>query len=175
MTKQAAGNLPARMSPQSHPLTGAATIAVGGDAPAYLSRTCGCGCGKTVTVVMHRGGAKQGRVFGQPVAFVHGHNARITRPFVVDPVTGCWLWIASLDKDGYGWSFRDGKRRRAHRDYYERAHGPIPPGMVLDHRCPLGPERRCVNPDHLAVCTNAENVRRGHEARREREEWGNGG
>ena len=46
----------------------------------------------------------------------------------------------------------------AHRWMYERAVGPIPAGYVIDHLC-CNPS--CVNPAHLEVVTQAENVHRG--------------
>lgn len=46
----------------------------------------------------------------------------------------------------------------AHRLAYERAFGPIPTGMQIDHLCRV---RECVNPDHLEVVSHTENVRRG--------------
>lgn len=164
--------MPPEREPQDHELTGSAIIRMSGDSPpVYLSRLCACGCGRTVNVVMVKG-ESQGRFVGQPVQFIQGHNRRIKEPYVIDHVTGCWVWIASLDKDGYGWSYRDGKRWRAHRDYWERYRGPIPEGLTLDHRCPHGPNRACVNPWHLEPCTNLENVMGGWErrwARREEE------
>jgi hypothetical protein len=76
----------------------------------------------------------------------------------------CWLWIGSLDKDGYpGWFWLSGNkrtgyiRRRAHRFAYELFKGPIPTGLVIDHLC-LTPA--CVNPDHLEAVTVHENTMR---------------
>jgi hypothetical protein len=69
----------------------------------------------------------------------------------------CWFWIGSKGRGGYG-SFRvDGKNRLAHRVAYELARGTIPPGMTVDHLCRIP---ACVNPDHLELCSLAENVRR---------------
>jgi hypothetical protein len=41
---------------------------------------------------------------------------------------------------------------------YEDKYGPVPEGLVLDHKCRV---RICCNPEHLEAITNEENVRRG--------------
>ncbi len=41
---------------------------------------------------------------------------------------------------------------------YEFVFGAIPPGLVIDHTCC---NRSCVNPHHMDVVTNTENIRRG--------------
>ena len=71
----------------------------------------------------------------------------------------CWLWSRALNADGYGQFWPTNERRvMAHRFFYERANGPIPANMEIDHLCRV---RRCVNPVHMEVVTHAENVRRG--------------
>lgn len=77
--------------------------------------------------------------------------------FIPEPNSGCWLWTASLDKHGYGQVRHGNTTGRAHRVIYEAERGPIPFGLVLDHKCrnPV-----CVNPDHLEPVTQAENLRR---------------
>jgi hypothetical protein len=82
---------------------------------------------------------------------------RVLGKFDVDVVSGCWLWREYRDPEGYGRVRFDGKRRFAHRVVYELLVGPIPDGLVIDHRCRV---RHCVNPDHLEPVTIAVNNRR---------------
>lgn len=74
---------------------------------------------------------------------------------------GCWNWNGTRDRYGYGWFRFQYKRISAHRYSYERLHGAIPKGLVIDHLCG---NKRCVNSSHLEVTTQAENMRRGFEA-----------
>lgn len=72
--------------------------------------------------------------------------------------TGCWIWQAYVDTDGYGRFWIDGSTHRAHRVAYELVKGPIPEGLQLDHLCRV---TTCVNPPHLEAVTGRENVLRG--------------
>ena len=76
--------------------------------------------------------------------------------------SGCWSWLRSIDRHGYG-RFRvsiDGRKRQmsAHRASWLAIRGPIPFPLLPDHLCR---NRSCVNPDHMELVDNAENCRRG--------------
>lgn len=86
----------------------------------------------------------------------------------LDPVTGCWLWIAAL-RYGYGVVRYDGKARTAHRVIYALLVGD--PGPELDHLCRV---RRCVNPAHLEPVDHLENVRRGDAGKHNATTWPEG-
>lgn len=71
---------------------------------------------------------------------------------------GCWRWVGAMRENGYGALGFNGRVRQAHRIYYERARGPVPASLDLDHLCR---NRWCVNPDHLEPVPRHVNAWRG--------------
>ena len=89
---------------------------------------------------------------------------RLDRLSIPEPMSGCVLWLGAVSRDVHGYGtivVRPSKNVRkckgAHVVAYELKHGPVPSGLVVDHKCN---NTLCVNADHLKAVTQRENVLR---------------
>lgn len=79
----------------------------------------------------------------------------------------CWMWTGATERNGYGAFKLDKRKTSAHRAAYRLFVGEIDDHAVVHHKCG---DRACVNPSHLQMCSQAENMaemfaRQAYEAR----------
>jgi hypothetical protein len=81
---------------------------------------------------------------------------RFRDKFTPEPFSNCWLWTACRDVNDYGIIRVDGKNMQAHRASWIIHFGEIPQGVNVLHSCDTPP---CVNPKHLFLGTQLDNIR----------------
>lgn len=67
---------------------------------------------------------------------------------------GHLVWTGRKTAEGYAVMTKNGRQYHAHRYAWERAHGPVPEGMQVDHICHV---RDCVDLSHLRLASPAQN------------------
>lgn len=70
--------------------------------------------------------------------------------------SGCWDWTGAEWSGGYGKFQLNGKVHLAHRYSYWTSNGPLPINSVVRHICD---NPKCVNPRHLVIGSQVDNVK----------------
>lgn len=83
------------------------------------------------------------------------HPKGTAQPLVAGIKGECITWNAARVGSGYGQFRFEGRHVTAHVVAYSLANGPVPTGMMVDHRCF---RRECVNPTHLRAVTPKQNT-----------------
>lgn len=99
----------------------------------------------------------------EPCRSENARRTALERQFwgYVNKTETCWLWTGYITKLGvkggdHGIVCIHYRKVRAHRFSYELHVGPIPEGLSVLHHCDVP---RCVNPAHLYVGTQKDNIR----------------
>lgn len=81
---------------------------------------------------------------------------RLIEGMKVNPVTGCHEWQRSINRGFYASIGYKGATMLVHRASYMAFKGEIPEGMLVLHSCD---NRICINPDHLRIGNQTDNMR----------------
>ncbi|WP_287868603.1 HNH endonuclease [Aeromonas sp.] len=100
----------------------------------------------------------------QRVSIIVGDDKKRIVDSVVVSEAGCWVWQKRIHDGGYGITSLNGRLEMAHRASWMVFVGAIPTGVQVNHTCH---NRACVNPEHLYLGSQVDNMRDMTDAGRE--------
>jgi hypothetical protein len=103
---------------------------------------------------------EKNKKYGDPLVGKNSQNKAGLEEYIYEnseiDINGCWLWKRSKNKKGYGESYFKGKHIKAHRLSYLTFIGEIPNNLHVLHNCD---NPSCVNPKHLFLGNNQDNMK----------------
>jgi len=121
---------------------------------------CACGCGEMAVNRFRQGHNTR----HTPESFARTFWRRVDRRGPDE----CWPWLGTTNgSDGRGkvhlgfvGDYRLKKRKQAYAYVvaWQLTKGPIPDGLFVLHNCPTGDNPNCVNPAHLFLGTQVDNI-----------------
>jgi len=123
-----------------------------------MSQSC-IDCGKEVKtkgyIRCRSCGVKKSKVV-RPLKERFWEKVNKNGPIQPHMTTACWMWTSAMSYQGYGYiTTTKGHSKKAHRLSFEFAYSIIPQSMQVLHRCD---NPSCVNPEHLFLGSNSDNV-----------------
>lgn len=105
----------------------------------------------------------------QATKVIVGDDISRLKSSMVISATGCWEW-SKFRKNGYGVAGLNGRLEQAHRASWMVFKGEIPEDMQINHKCN---NRPCINPDHLYIGDQLQNMKDMSDANRGKWHKGN--